>query len=230
MLYIVGTPIGNVEDTSIRSVKTLTQSDIILTEDRATFDSYYKRIQKLFKLFSKKEQKIIHFHKENEFKKVPWVIDQLKQEKNISLVSESGLPTISDPGCELIIQAIKSELPYTVIPGPTALTTAAVVSGFPINQLLFLGFIPKKKSRIVHLFKQIYKNRSKNINPTVVFYESPHRINQTLKILSEVLPCADVAICREMTKKFEEIVRGTPEELYKKNYKGEITVIIKLEI
>ena len=98
MLYIVATAIGNIEDTSLRAIKTLVTSNIILAEDTLTFDSYYKRIQKLFSMVPQKKQKIVHLHKENEFEKIPWVIDQLETNMIISLVSESGLPTIADPG------------------------------------------------------------------------------------------------------------------------------------
>lgn len=230
MLYIVGTPIGNIEDTSLRAVKTLAQSDIILVEDTATFDSYYSRIQTLFNISSKKEQKIVHYHKENEFEKMPWVVDLLKQEKIISLVSESGLPTISDPGSVLVKYLIKTNIPFTVIPGPTAFTTAAIFSGFPTDQILFLGFLPKKDSQIIRLFTSLKNLTLKEIKPTIVFYESPYRINKTLEIISQIIPDAEIAIAREMTKKFEEIIRGKAQELKVLKFKGELTVVLKLII
>ena len=228
MFYVVGTAIGNIEDTSLRTVKTLANSDVILTEDTATFDSYYRRVQELFKLIPKKSQRCIHFHKENEFEKTPEIINLLDQNLTVSLVSESGLPAIADPGSDLIIRIIKSGLPFSVIPGPTAFTTAAVLSGFPTNQIMFLGFLPKKESAIVKIFTQLVACRSKEINPTIVFYESPHRINKTLQALSNIIPNAQIAIAREITKKFEEIIRGEPSELLSKKYKGELTVAVRI--
>lgn len=226
MLFITGTSIGNIEDTTLRAVKTLVSSEIILAEDTQTFDSYYKRIQDLFKVQAISNQKIVHFHKENEFEKLPWVINQLKQNKKVSLVSESGMPLVSDPGSLLLQRVMKEGITYTVIPGPTAFVNATLLSGFRTDQILFLGFLPKKESRIVQMFKQLNNNISKSINPTVVFYESPHRINKTLQIIVEALPNAKLAIAREMTKKFEEIARGKTDELSKRDFKGELTVVI----
>ncbi len=227
MLYIVGTSIGNLEDTSLRAIKTLCNSEIILTEDTRTFDSYYSRAAAQFNLSPIKNQKIVHYHAENEFMMMPIVIEWLKEGKSISLVSESGLPGISDPGGQLIKYLSEHEIAYTVIPGPTAFATAALLSGSPTDQLLFLGFLPKKKSMIVQIFNQLRSIKSKQLNPTIIFYESPHRINATLAILSEILPQADIAICREMSKKFEEVLRGKANELKDKAYKGELTIVIK---
>ncbi len=230
MLYIVATAIGNIQDTSLRAVKTLIESDIILAEDTRTFDTYYKRIQDLFNLRPKTNQSFIAFHKENEFEKLPWVLEQLQQEKTVSLVSESGLPTISDPGNYLVNYLTKRNIGFTVIPGPTAFTTAAILSGFPPDQILFLGFLPKKRSQIIQLINQLNKMRSKYINPTAVFYESPHRINKTLALLTEAIPNAEVAICREMTKKFEEVIRGKPRDLKNLKFKGELTIVLRNKI
>ena len=229
MLYIVATPIGNIEDTSLRAVKKLIQSDVLLVEDTATFDSYYKRIQSIFCITAKENQKIIHFHKENEFLKIPECISLLKEDKLISLVSESGLPTISDPGYILIDRLIKMNIKYSVIPGPTAFTTAAVMSGFPLNHIIYLGFLPKKEQQIIHLINNLSHSQLINIKPTIVFYESPHRIKKTLEIIYQILPDCSIAVCREMTKKFEEIIRGDIKNLKKEDYKGELTVVIQIK-
>lgn len=230
MLYIVGTAIGNIQDTSLRAVKTLTESDIILCEDTRSFDSYYKKIQTLFSQKSQKEQRIVHFHKENEFEKVPWVIDELENNKAISLVSESGMPTISDPGYVVIEQVIKANLKFTVIPGPSAFTTAVVLSGFPAEQILFLGFLPKKLTHIMRMFNSAKNAVSKHLAPVIVFYESPHRIEKTLKLIHEICPHAEIAVTREMTKKFEEVLRGNVKNVIRTNYKGELTVVMKLKL
>lgn len=228
MLYIVGTPIGNIEDTSLRAVKTLIESDVILAEDTASFDIFYNRVQKLFGLKPTKKQQFIHFHKENEFEKTSHAIELLQQELMVSLVSESGLPLISDPGHMLITQVVREGLQFTVIPGPTAFTTAALLSGFSSKQILFLGFLPKKTSDIVHLFKQINTTKTKDLNPTIVFYESPHRIEATLTLIKEQLPHAEVAITRELTKKFEEVIRSKASDLEIAPQKGEVTIVLKV--
>lgn len=230
MFYIVGTPIGNIQDASLRIVKTLVKADIILTEDTRTFDSFYNNTRELFHLKSEKQQTIIHFHKENEFEKLASVLSILQEGKLVALVSESGMPTISDPGSLLLIQVIKEHIPYTVIPGPTAFVNALVLSGFSTNKVLFLGFLPKKKSHILQLLNKL-KTANEILNEiTIVFYESPYRIHETLKTINDVFPNSEICICREMTKKFEEIIRGTAKELADKIYKGEITVVLKLNI
>lgn len=228
MLYIVGTPIGNIQDTSLRIVKTLVNADVILAEDTRMFDAFYKNIQELFQLKLKKKQKIIHFHKKNEFEKLPDVVSILQEGKSVALVSESGMPLISDPGSLLLKHVIKKQIPYTVIPGPTAFTHALVLSGFSTKKNLFLGFLPKKKSQSLQLFNQLKCSKNFAEQLTVVFYESPHRINETLRIISEVFPTAQICICREMTKKFEEVIRETAKKLMHKTYKGEITVVFTI--
>lgn len=206
---------------SLRAAQTLVSADYILAEDTRTFNSFYKNIQTLFNLKPEKQQKIIHFHKENEFERIPQVLQLLKEGKEIALVSESGMPLISDPGSVLLQHVIKNKFPYTVIPGPTAFVNGLILSGFPTERVLFLGFLPKKTSRVSQLF-----SRFKTEQLTVIFYESPHRINETLELLHTVLPDADICICREMTKKFEEVIRGKARELLNRKYKGEITVML----
>ena len=155
MLYIVATPIGNIQDTTLRTIKTLGTVDILLVEDTRTFDSFYKKIQELFHLTPEKKQMIIHFHKENEFEKLTSILSLLKEGKTVGLVSESGMPLISDPGSLLLKHVIKEKIPYTVIPGPTAFVNAVVLSGYSTEHILFLGFLPKKKSHILQLFNKL---------------------------------------------------------------------------
>lgn len=226
MLHIVGTPIGNLDDVSIRQAKTITQAEIILTEDTRSTGFLLQKIQSLFSFSLNHNQRLISYYKEKEFEKLPEIIDILEEDKNVVLISESGMPLISDPGYLLVNTLIKKKIPFVVIPGPTAVETALVYSGFNPQHHLFVGFFLRKKSDLIKLFKQFIQ--IKIIMPKTVFvgYESPMRINETLNILSEVIPDAQVAICRELTKKFEEIVRGNPSELSKRNYKGEITLVI----
>lgn len=224
MFYIVGTPLGNTEDISLRAVKTLVNSDIILAEDTRSFSNLYTKVQELFNLHPAKEQKIIAFYKDNEFEKLPQVLQWIDEGKEVSLVSESGMPLISDPGNDLIKRLAIAGTPFTVIPGPAAFVNAAVLSGFSTKSLLFLGFLPRKKGEIIQMFKHLLINRSKYVNPTIIFYESPHRIQESLKIIEEHMPGAKVAVAREMTKIFEEVVRK--KDLKTANFKGELTVVV----
>lgn len=228
MLYIVGTPIGNLFDLSLRQAETLLNADVILAEDTRSAQTLLQKAPALFKLQSRVDQKIISYYREKEFEKLPEILEMLKQNKNVVLISESGMPLVSDPGGLLLREVVKQGRPYTVIPGPTALITALVHAGFKANSFMFLGFLPKKESellRSIEKMKQINKIEKETI---FIFYESPQRINKTLESLDKHIPDVQVVICRELTKKFEEIIRGKPKDLMKRNYKGEITLIIKL--
>src|SRR3989344_2925521 len=178
MLYLVGTAIGNIEDTTMRALKTLLSADIILAEDTRSFGNYYQRIQELFNSFVDKEQKIQPFHDQNEFEQISSILEDLTRGKNIALVSESGMPLISDPGQSL------------------------------------LSHVRKVADELEGL--------------TVVFYESPHRINKTLEMIDQMAPNAEVCITREITKQFEETIRGKASEIKDKAYKGELTVALRL--
>jgi len=228
MLYLVGTAIGNIEDTTMRALRTLIAADIILAEDTRSFGNYYQRIQELFNIFADKEQKIQPFHDQNEFEQISSILEDLTRGKNIALVSESGMPLISDPGKSLLSHVIKAELPFTVIPGATAFVSAAVLSGFDTNKLIFIGFLPKKESEISKLFTHLRKVADELEGLTVVFYESPHRINKTLEMIDQMAPNAEVCITREITKQFEETIRGKASEIKDKAYKGELTVALRL--
>ena len=226
MFFIVATPIGNVEDISLRAVKTLILSDIILAEDTRSFLPFYKRIQELFGIQTTKKQKIIAFHDQNEFERIPYVLDELKRGFNIVLVSESGMPIISDPGQALVSKLLKENLRYTVVPGPSAFINAVVLSGLSTRNLLFQGFLPKKTSQVLRLFNKWKQIADTLEQVTVVFYESPYRIKKTLQLIGEELPRANIFVCREMTKKFEEVV--SLKDAGKRNLKGELTVVLSL--
>lgn len=228
MLYIVSTPIGNLDDLSLRQAKTLATSDIILAEDTRSAKILINAIKERFsQLTINNLQFTISYYKEKEFEKLPEIIDLLKLDKNISLISEAGTPLISDPGYLLVKSCIQRNLPVNVIPGPSAITTALIYSGFNPGEHMFLSFFPKKESQILQLIDRL--NQIKIIFPEMVFvfYESPLRINETLKCFVTAKWEPEIVICREMTKKFEEIIRGPIDELIKRKYKGEITVVIK---
>ena len=232
MLNIVSTPIGNLDDLSIRQAKTLVTSDIILAEDtrsaKTLLDAIYSRFPSLLPPTPYNlPPKVWSYYLEKEFQKLPEIIDLLKEGKNISLISEAGTPLVSDPGYLLVKSCVQRNILITVIPGPSAITTALVYSGFNPQEHMFLGFFPKKENQIKQLIDRL--KQIKTIFPDMVFvlYESPLRIKETLRCIDTSKFGVEVVICREMTKKFEEIIRGPISELIKRDYKGEITVVIK---
>lgn len=236
MLNIVSTPIGNLDDLSIRQAKTLAASDIILAEDTRSAKTLLDAIKKRFNI-SVVCSTVWSYYLEKEFQKLPEIIDLLKDEKNISLITDAGTPLVSDPGYLLVKSCIQRNLPITVIPGPSAITTALVYSGFNPGEHMFLGFFPKKEGQIIQVIERLEQIKKIFPDMVFVFYESPLRIKETLRCIdlsSEASAKEDtskwnpeVVICREMTKKFEEIIRSPIDELIKRDYKGEITVVIK---
>ncbi len=221
-LYIIPTPIGNLEDISNRSLRILKEVDLILAEDTRTTGKLLKHFEI--------DTKTMSYHMHSDQGKIE-TIKELLQEKDIALVSDAGTPGISDPGSYLVGQ-IRKELPDVRVeglPGPCAVTTALSASGLPADSFTFLGFVPHKKGR-----QTFFQNLS-TYTHTVVFYESPHRILKTLTSLTESLSeDAHVVIARELTKMFEEYVHGTPQEVsdYFTNnpdkVRGEFVVMIKV--
>jgi 16S rRNA (cytidine1402-2'-O)-methyltransferase len=213
-LYIISTPIGNLKDITLRAIDQLKQSDIILAEDT-------RRTSVLLNHYQINNKQLLSYNDNNKERKTPEIINQLKN-KDISLVSDSGTPGISDPGFYLIREAIKNNIKIIPIPGPTASIIALTASGFPTDEFTFYGFIPKKEKAKKDLFNKI--------NKTAILYESPYRLIKTLKVMSETIPNRKICIAREITKKFEEFIRGTAKEIYNKlrnkTIKGEITIII----
>ena len=218
MLFIVATPIGNLEDITFRAIRILKESDYVLAEDT-------RQTLKLFKHYEI-ENKLVSFNDYNKERKTPSIINDLNSEKTIAIVSDSGTPGISDPGFYLIRECIRNNIKVSPIPGPTAAISALVSSGLPTDKFTFYGFLPKSKFKV----KQILTN-IKEKKETAVLYESPHRILKTLTTMSEVIPDKEIVVARELTKKFEEFIRGTPKKILEKiqdrTLKGEITVIIK---
>ncbi len=227
MLYIVGTPIGNLEDLSIRQAKTLSQVEIILTEDTRSTVFLLAKINELFHLALRENQRMISYYKEKEFEKLPEIINLIKEEKDIALISESGMPVFSDPGYLLLKTVIAEQLPFTVIPGPTAAVTALVYSGFNPQSTFFIGFLPKKYTQLKKLLTNLQELKRLFPRVVIVAYESPQRIITTLAAINDLFPELEVVIGRELTKKFEEITRGSAKELLNRTYKGEITIVMR---
>ncbi|MFH1552004.1 MAG: 16S rRNA (cytidine(1402)-2'-O)-methyltransferase [bacterium] len=216
ILYVIALPIGNLEDLSFRALRILKEVDLILCEDTRITN----------KLLSHYEisKPLISYHQHSKITKNEYVAEQIKQGKNLALVSDAGTPCVSDPGSKLIDYLLKqfSDLKIVPIPGPSALIAGLSVSGFPADKFVFCGFPPVKNKR-KKFFEKIEKTKK-----TVVFYESPYRILKTLKELNTK---KEIVVCRELTKKFETIYRGSAKEiiekLQKEKIKGEFVVILR---
>ena len=217
-LFIVPTPIGNLEDMTFRAIKVLKEADIILAEDT-------RKSGILLKHFGI-ETKMISYHQHNEHQLTNQLVQRMKQGEKMAVISDSGTPAISDAGFFLIRECIKENVEVICLPGATAFTPAVIISGFPTNEFVFLGFLPQKKGRQKKLHELVSEYR------TIVLYESPNRLSRLLKELAEILgETRKASISRELTKVFEETRRGTLKELYDhfrdKNVKGEIVVVVE---
>jgi len=218
-LYVIGSPIGNLEDVSKRALRILSEVDLILCEDtRVT--------KKLLERYNIKTP-TLSYHQHSKLQKIDYILSLLKQGKNLALVSDAGTPGISDPGNKLVNLITRPGRIVRImsIPGPSAVTAAASVSGFPMDRFLFLGFPPTKRKRRKFFVEVV------NSKYPVIFYESPYRIIKTLKELSSLVGDREIVVCRELTKKFETIYRGkiieVIEQIEKDTIKGEFVVIIE---
>lgn len=218
MLYVCATPIGNLDDVSLRLISTLKKADLVCAEDT-------RRTRKLLSRYGIEHKRIVAYNDRNKEKKTPFIIDLLKQDKNIALVSDSGTPCISDPGFYLVREAGKQEIPVSPVPGPSAAVAALSVSGLATDAFTFYGFLKRRESRRIDTVERV-----KERDETSVFYESQHRIAKTMDFLSVHLPARPCVVCRELTKRHEEILRGTVSEVKDmikgKRAKGEFVIII----
>jgi 16S rRNA (cytidine1402-2'-O)-methyltransferase len=217
-LYICGTPIGNLSDITLRALDVLKSVDLIACEDtRRT-----KILLNHYKIYTP----LNSYHKHNEKKRTIELLQSLKKGKNIALVSDAGMPGVSDPGIKIIREVIKEKIDIIPIPGPTALISALVVSGFPMDRFVFEGFLPRKGWE-----RREILNKIQNEERTIIFYESPFRIKNTLDELEPLLGDRKLAIVREISKIYEEKLYGNVEELLKileeREIKGEIVVVIE---
>ena len=217
-LYICGTPIGNLQDITIRVLNILKEVKLIAAEDT--------RHTKILLIHYQINTEVTSYHEYNKFKKAPYLVEILKNGQDIALVSDAGMPGISDPGYVLINLALDNNIKIIPIPGVSALTTALVVSGLPTDKFVFEGFLPRKNKERKRYFKSI-----KNEERTIIFYEAPHRLKRSLKDMLEILGDRKIVIARELTKKYEEIIRGklnlVLSEMNTKEIKGEITLVVQ---
>lgn len=217
-LYLVPTPVGNLEDITFRALKVLKEADLILAEDTRTSGVLLKHFEI--------KNAMLSYHKFNEHQTVDRVVERLKGGETVAVVSDAGTPGISDPGFLVAREAIKAGIEVITLPGATAFVPALVSSGLPCDRFCFEGFLPQKKGRQTRLNALAEEPR------TIIFYESPHRIVKTLEQFKEVFgPERPVSVCREISKIHEESVRGTVEEVlehFKKNEpRGEFVIVVK---
>lgn len=217
-VYLVPTPIGNLQDMTLRGLEVLKNADIIAAEDT-------RQTIKLLNHFNIKKT-LISYHQHNEQGKSEEIIEIVKTGKTIAIVSDAGTPGISDPGAVIVKKCIENNIEFYVLPGATAITTAVVYSGLDTTKFLFRGFISRETKERKKMFEEIKEARE-----TLVFYESPHRLLSTLSLLEENLGNRKIAVCRELTKIHEEIKRGTIQEVKeffsKGNIKGEFVLIVE---
>jgi len=217
MLYIVSTPIGNLKDISFRAVEVLKSADLIACED-----TRHTRI--LLDHYAIKTPTTSYFQ-HNKITKGQYIIQLLKAGKSVALVSDAGTPGILDPGYNIINSAIKHNIEITLIPGPAAFINALILSGKPAHKFIFAGFLPRGSVARQNRLKEISK-----LHYTAIFYESCHRILKTLQDIQDVLGDREIACCRELTKKFEEVKRGSArdilEQLKADKPRGEFVIVI----
>jgi len=217
-LYLCATPIGNLEDITLRVLRILKQVDLIAAEDT-------RQTLKLLNHFQINKP-LISYYEHNKHEKGKYIIKQILEGKNVALVSDAGTPGISDPGEDLVKLCIENDIVVSSLPGPVAAISALIVSGLPTGRFSFEGFLSvNKRNRREHL------ESVKNDTRTLIFYEAPHKLRQTLRDLMEVLGNRKIAIARELKKKFEEVIRCTIEEAIQKfeqdSPKGEFVLVIE---
>ena len=217
-LHVVATPIGNMGDITIRALATLAAAEIVLCEDTRTSG-------KLMERFAIKTR-LQPYHEHNAQKVRPEILERLQQGATIALISDAGMPLVSDPGYRLVKEAADRGIPVTACPGASAVLTGLALSGLPTDRFLFAGFLPQKQGERRRVLAEFAHLRA-----TLIFFESPHRIIDTLNDLAATLPGRAVAVTRELTKLHEEVLRGSAEEIAgqlagRPSVKGEITLII----
>jgi 16S rRNA (cytidine1402-2'-O)-methyltransferase len=217
MLYVVGTPIGNLNDITLRALEVLKAADVIAAEDTRHSGNLLRHFEM--------RKPLVSYHEHNEAMRTAELVERLAAGENVALITDAGMPGLSDPGARLIRACIERGLQYTIVPGVSAILTALVGSGLPMERFEFRGFLPNKSGGRERDLRAAAESAT-----TIVFFESPHRIVKTLAVCAEVMPERQLCVARELTKKFEEFRRGTAAELlahYEAHPpKGEITLVI----
>jgi 16S rRNA (cytidine1402-2'-O)-methyltransferase len=225
ILYIVSTPIGNLQDITLRAIKTLQNVDVIACEDTRKTGILLSQILPI----GVKKPRFVSYYEQNELQRIPEVVAAIKDGLNIALVSDAGTPTISDPGFKLIRECVKEGIKIESLPGASSVITALTVSGLPTDKFLFVGYPPKKPGHRKTLFENLTKLP---IKTTIILFEGPHHIIRTLEGMKEIFGDIDVVICRELTKIYEEIRREeiseSLEHFTKTTPKGEFVILLNL--
>jgi 16S rRNA (cytidine1402-2'-O)-methyltransferase len=216
-LFIVGTPIGNLEDITLRAIRTLKEVDLIACEDT-------RRTQKLLNHYGIRSH-TISYHEHNEMTRAPELVIQMEQGTNIALVADAGMPVVSDPGYRLVHLAIRHNIPVIPVPGASAFVAALAASGLPVEKFRFLGFLPSRRGGRRKALEGL-----RAATKTLIFYEAPRRLLDMLKDVRQILGDRPVVVAREVTKAHEEFLRGSVsgalEQLKERPVKGEITVLV----
>lgn len=225
ILYIVATPIGNLQDITLRAVEILKNIEYIACEDTRRTGQLLKHIEAV------QNPILLSYYEQNEQARIPQILNLLINGKNVALVSDAGTPAISDPGFKLIRECVKQGISVELIPGSSSVITALVVSGLPTDKFMFLGYLPQKpghRQNFLNSLKNVLSVEEK-IHPTIILFEAPHRIIQMLEELQEVFGDKDIVICRELTKVHEEVRREkisqALEHFKKINPKGEFVIL-----
>jgi 16S rRNA (cytidine1402-2'-O)-methyltransferase len=223
ILYIVATPIGNLQDITLRAIKTLQSVDVIACEDTRKTGILLSQILPA----GVNKPKLVSYYEQNELQRIPEAVAAIKDGLNIALVSDAGTPTVSDPGFKLVRECIKEGIKIESLPGASSVITALTVSGLPTDKFLFVGYPPKKPGHRKTLFENLTKLP---IKTTVILFEGPHHIIRTLEGMKEVFGDIDIVICRELTKIYEEIRREkisfSIEHFTKTTPKGEFVILL----
>ena len=218
ILYLVPTPIGNLEDMSFRAIRILKEADLIAAEDTRNT----KKLCNYFEI----DTHIVSYHEHNKETSGEKLIEKVRQGLKVALVSDAGMPAISDPGYELVQAAISEQVTVVPLPGANAALTSLIASGLTCQPFYFYGFLHRSKKE-----KRAELDILKKQKATLIFYESPHRLKETLALMLEVLGNRKIVICRELTKKFEEFIRGTLEEIngwaHSDEIRGEFCLIVE---
>lgn len=236
ILYIVATPIGNLQDITLRAIEILLRVDFIACEDTRKTGMLLKYIKDKHLLNTMagelpRKPVLISYYEQNEFQRIPGIINSLKNGCNVALVSDAGTPTVSDPGFKLVRECVNEGIRVESIPGPSSVVSALVVSGLPTDKFLFLGYPPHKPGHRKKLWENV-KESLNSIKSTVIFFEAPHKLIRTLEELKNIYGDIDIVICRELTKiheeKRREKVSQSLDHFSKTNPKGELVILFNI--